>query len=235
MKSFAMPARPATSSSRGRRHLSVATILDQVVAPALVRSRAPKDVQLRMPQDVKTRGTSVTDLFEARVFRFLVTHYRELGLREVWRFNNQLIDGALVLSNGMRVALEVKYQLGWDTACRSNCRSSGFSDAIRENGATTAPDWSSSAPLAGTGRDDGAAWPQAGISGIGGMPASTGARSRSASLNSPTARCFSPHGLRCEPLTSRASRRGSSQTSAGTASVMKMKKYEVDARPLRRG
>jgi len=60
------------------------------------------------------------DRFEAQVFRFLVIYQRQLGLREVRRFKNQLIDGALVLTNGTRVALEVKYQLGWDTACRSN-------------------------------------------------------------------------------------------------------------------
>jgi hypothetical protein len=55
------------------------------------------------------------DQFEAQVFRFLVTYHQELGLREVHRLQNQLIDGALVLTNGARVALEVKYRLGWDT------------------------------------------------------------------------------------------------------------------------
>ncbi len=54
------------------------------------------------------------------MFRFLVTYHQELGLREVHCLQNQLIDGALVLTNGARVALEVKYRLGWDTACRSN-------------------------------------------------------------------------------------------------------------------
>jgi len=73
-----------------------------------------------MPTDVQARGTSATDQFEAQVFRFLVTSQRALGLREVHRFQNQLLDGALVLTNGARVVLEVKYRLGWDTACRSN-------------------------------------------------------------------------------------------------------------------
>ncbi len=54
------------------------------------------------------------------MFRFLVTARRSLGLREVHRFENQLIDGALVLTDGASVALEVKYRLGWNTACRSN-------------------------------------------------------------------------------------------------------------------
>ena len=121
MKSFAMAKpRPNDLSSQRARHLSIAQLLRRVVTPPSVKSTAPGDVHLRKPNDVQTRGTSATDLFEAQVFRFLVRYQRELELREVHRFKNQLIDGTLVLSNGTRVALEVKYQLGWDTACRSN-------------------------------------------------------------------------------------------------------------------
>lgn len=98
----------------------MAKILGRVVMPAPVKSPAPEDVRLRGPRDVPTRAKGATDRFEARVFCFLAANHRELGLREVHRFKNQLIDGALVLTNGTRVALEVKYQLGWDTACRSN-------------------------------------------------------------------------------------------------------------------
>jgi len=121
MKSFAMAKpRPNDLSSRQARHLSIAQLLHRVVTPPSVKSMALGDVHVRKANDVQTRGTSPTDLFETQVFRFLARYQRELELREVRRFRNQLIDGALVLTNGTRVALEVKYQLGWDTACRSN-------------------------------------------------------------------------------------------------------------------
>jgi len=121
MKSFPMAtSRPSPPAFHGREHLSVAKILHQFVTPASVKSPGPEDVRLRVPRDVRAAGRSTTDRFEAQVFRFLVIYQRQLGLREVRRFKNQLIDGALVLTNGTRVALEVKYQLGWDTACRSN-------------------------------------------------------------------------------------------------------------------
>jgi hypothetical protein len=95
-------------------------MLTRVVAPAVVRSPAAVDVPLTTAEAVRAHGPTPTDQFEAQVFRFLVTSQRALGLREVHRFQNQLLDGALVLTNGARVVLEVKYRLGWDTACRSN-------------------------------------------------------------------------------------------------------------------
>ncbi len=121
MKSFPMPAaRPSPSGARRRPLLSVAQILHRVVTPAPVKSKGPEDTRLRTPRDVEVRGKRPANLFEARVFRFLVRNHRALGLREVHRFKNQMIDGALVLTTGARVALEIKYRVGWDTACRSH-------------------------------------------------------------------------------------------------------------------
>jgi len=104
----------------GVQRLSVARILSRSVAPNLVRSPSPEDVRLRTPKDVHAGGTDATSQFEAQVFRLLLTYRQEFGLRAVHRFKNQLIDGALLLTNGAWVALEVKYRLGWGTACRSN-------------------------------------------------------------------------------------------------------------------
>ncbi len=95
-------------------------MLQQTVIPPGVRSPAPVDVQLTTGQAVRVGGLGLTGQFEANVFRFLVTTRQALGLRAVPRFENQLLGGALVLTNGLYVALEVKYRLGWDTACRSN-------------------------------------------------------------------------------------------------------------------
>jgi hypothetical protein len=101
-------------------------MLTRVVAPAVVRSPAPVDVRLTTAEVVRAHGPTPMDRFEAQVFRFLVASRRVLGLREVHRFQNQLLDGALVLTNGARVVLEVKYRLGWDTACRSNWQIESF-------------------------------------------------------------------------------------------------------------
>jgi hypothetical protein len=51
----------------------------------------------RNERDRSVRGPGVS---------LLGTYHQDLGLREVHRFQNQLLDGALVLTNGARVVLE---------------------------------------------------------------------------------------------------------------------------------
>ena len=68
--------------------------------------------------------------FERKVFRFLFANRKSLGIRTVLRFRNSLIDGALILASGRRVALEIKYRLNWAKACQTGWQFSRFLDTL---------------------------------------------------------------------------------------------------------
>jgi hypothetical protein len=77
----------------------------------------------RKPADLNATGLanrkSRTARFETRVFRFLRSKKHSLGIRDVRRFRNALIDGGVILRDGRGIAVEVKYRLSWATACRA--------------------------------------------------------------------------------------------------------------------
>jgi hypothetical protein len=47
------------------------------------------------------------------VFNFLVAHRGQLGVERVVKFHGLLMDGALDLTNGDRIAVEIKYRMNW--------------------------------------------------------------------------------------------------------------------------
>jgi hypothetical protein len=57
--------------------------------------------------------------YEDEVFTFLFDQRKDLGIQRIYRLKNQLIDGALELPNGDRVAIEIKLRMNWLTACQS--------------------------------------------------------------------------------------------------------------------
>jgi hypothetical protein len=64
--------------------------------------------------------------FEKQVFNVLVSEKTRLGIREVWRCKNALIDGLIDLDDGRRLGLEVKYRMNWLKACQSGWQLSKF-------------------------------------------------------------------------------------------------------------
>jgi hypothetical protein len=57
--------------------------------------------------------------YEARVFNFLVENAGQLGISSVILFENQLMDGAVELEDGTRVAFEIKFRMNWLKACQA--------------------------------------------------------------------------------------------------------------------
>jgi hypothetical protein len=53
------------------------------------------------------------------VFNFLFENRGALGIENVLVFKNLLLDGAIVLTNGHRLGLEIKLRMNWEKACQA--------------------------------------------------------------------------------------------------------------------
>lgn len=57
--------------------------------------------------------------YEFDVFNFLWAERKALGIDTVFKFENLFIDGALLLSDGRRLAVEIKLRMNWQKACQA--------------------------------------------------------------------------------------------------------------------
>jgi hypothetical protein len=57
--------------------------------------------------------------FERDVFNYFLAHKKELEIIEVFPFENMYVDGALKLTSGKAIALEIKENLDWVPACHA--------------------------------------------------------------------------------------------------------------------
>jgi hypothetical protein len=64
--------------------------------------------------------------YEAQVFNFLLDHKVELGITEVVKFKGLLVDGAIELAAGRRLAIEVKFRMNWAKASQAGWQFSNF-------------------------------------------------------------------------------------------------------------
>jgi len=60
------------------------------------------------------------------VFRYLCDNRKSLEIKTVYAFKNQMVDGELLLQDGTRVPIEIKFRISWDLACRANTQFSNF-------------------------------------------------------------------------------------------------------------
>jgi hypothetical protein len=121
-------ARTATDKARVP---TVANLIDRTIVPKERNAKRPETVVLLGPSDVAIRSTE-PGRFEQAVLNFFVTQRKQLGLRTVSHFYNQLIDGELVLADGRRLALEVKYKMNWPRACQADWQIERFLVRERE-------------------------------------------------------------------------------------------------------
>ena len=61
--------------------------------------------------------------YEDEVFNFLLGNAKALAIAKVLRFNALLVDGAVELANGQRLAVEIMYKMNWRKACQAEWRS----------------------------------------------------------------------------------------------------------------
>lgn len=80
--------------------------------------RPPETDEVTKPLEVKKYDKKPKQ-FEAEVFNFLLRKKSGLGISKIYKLKNLLIDGAIKLSNGKTVLLEIKYRLGWMKSCNA--------------------------------------------------------------------------------------------------------------------
>jgi hypothetical protein len=97
---------------------SIADLISRDIAPEPGRVNAPAAHLIDTPLVVIGTETE-PHAFEIAVFNFLLAHKELLGISAVWRCRNVRIDGLVDLTDGQRVALEIKYRMNWEKACQA--------------------------------------------------------------------------------------------------------------------
>jgi len=68
---------------------------------------------------IKEQNVKPTTKFEKEVLNYLFENRKQLGIEEVYALENMHIDGAMKLTNGTTILLEIKYALNWRNCCNA--------------------------------------------------------------------------------------------------------------------
>ena len=71
-------------------------------------------------------SSDVPLVYEDEVFNFLLGNAKALAIAKVLRFNALLVDGAVELANGQRLAVEIMYKMNWRKACQAEWQFRNF-------------------------------------------------------------------------------------------------------------
>jgi hypothetical protein len=100
---------------QGPRTLS--DLITRRIDPEAFARRQPSAEVVVAPARLK--GPDGPAAYENEVFNFLLKHKARLGIQDVTRFKNRLVDGELVLSDGTRLPIEIKWRMNWMKACQA--------------------------------------------------------------------------------------------------------------------
>jgi hypothetical protein len=88
-------------------------------------SLEPKAHKINNREDTSKRKKAYYK-FEGEVFNFLFDNKALLGISKIFRFENLIIDGGLILNNDEAILLEFKYALGWEKSCQARLQFQRF-------------------------------------------------------------------------------------------------------------
>jgi len=116
--------RRSRTMRRGQVRLTpVKDIAGVIAAPFPVSPRKARKADF----DARARrGASAPARFERQVIRYLRKHGHRHGIVDVKELRNVLVDGTVVLKTGRRLIIEIKYRMGWATACVADCQVDAF-------------------------------------------------------------------------------------------------------------
>src|SRR5579885_2804322 len=97
---------------------TIAELLDQEFTPETFVRRPPCVTTLTTPMSLAAGAKRFSE-YEAEVFNFLLENKKCLGIKAVLTFKNLLVDGAIVLANDKRLAIEIKLRMNWEKACQA--------------------------------------------------------------------------------------------------------------------
>jgi hypothetical protein len=78
-----------------------------------------KPTMLTLSAPVQPNTEKPHGQYEADVFNFLLANKEPLGIKAVMKFTALLLDGAVELNDGRRLAVEVKFRMNWEKACQA--------------------------------------------------------------------------------------------------------------------
>lgn len=100
---------------------SLKTIAELISLPVSPEERnrrkpvvTPLDAPVCLPDTAK-----LPRKFECEVFNFLLGNRDALGIKTVFRFKNLFVDGAILLTDGRRLAVEAKLRMNWTKALQA--------------------------------------------------------------------------------------------------------------------
>ena len=96
---------------------TLAELFGRAITPEAKRRHNPATVTLSAPIEPNTE--KLHGQYEADVFNFLLANQELLGLKTVMKFTARLVDGAVELIDGRRLAVEVKFRMNWEKACQA--------------------------------------------------------------------------------------------------------------------
>jgi hypothetical protein len=97
---------------------TIAELISLTVAPEERQRRKPVVTPLAAPLCLPDTA-KLPRKFECEVFNFLLGNRDALGVETVFRFKNLFVDGAILLTDGRRLAVEVKLCMNWTKALQA--------------------------------------------------------------------------------------------------------------------
>jgi hypothetical protein len=97
---------------------SIADLIGQEIKPEERKRRKPVVTILSDPL-LCPEAAKLPRKYECEVFNFLLENKPTLGIQTVFKFQNLHIDGAIVLADGRRLAVEIKLRMNWTKALQA--------------------------------------------------------------------------------------------------------------------
>jgi hypothetical protein len=109
---------------------TLSDLITRRIDPEAFARRQPSAEAVVVPARLK--GLDGPAAYESEVFNFLLKNKAALGIQDVTRFKNRLVDGELVLSDGTRLPIEIKWRMNWMKACQAEWQIRHFLRAANE-------------------------------------------------------------------------------------------------------
>lgn len=103
---------------------TISETISRHITPETFARREPKIVTLSFPIHSKRSGRHAS--YEDEVFNFLLKKKDALNIQSVLKLENLRVDGEILLSNGQRLAIEIKLRMNWMKACQSEWQFTQF-------------------------------------------------------------------------------------------------------------
>jgi hypothetical protein len=104
--------------------ITIREVLDMNARPEGLRRPPPKRKEV-LPADLKERSQPYY-AYQDEVFAYLCENRKALGIESLYQFNNQAMDGELLLHDGTSVPIEIKFRMNWLKACQANWQFARF-------------------------------------------------------------------------------------------------------------